>query len=127
MHFKIPSNNFMAPTGRIKISTFMVLLTAGGAVYLAVMLFPPWMNYFTFKGVMSEKAKDGSALSNDEILKELKANAKELNIPLEENAVRIHRGDTGMRITAEWHIEVTRIGEYALTLYFSPDVTEQFR
>ena len=117
----------MATTGRIKLSTLLYLLFTAGAIYLAVETFPPWMDYFTFKGVMSEKAKDGSALSNEEILKELKANAKELNIPLEENAIRINRHETEMSIATAWDIEISLAGDYGFTLHFSPQVTEHFR
>ena len=117
----------MAPTGRIKLSTLLYLLFTAGAIYLAVELFPPWMDYFTFKGVMSEKAKNGSTLSNEEILKDLNANAKELNIPLEENAIRINRRETEMSIESEWDIEISLGGYYGFTLHFSPQVTEHFR
>ena len=96
-------------------------------IYLAVYLLPPWMDYFTFKGVMSEKAKDGGTLSTEEISKDLKANAKELNIPLKENAIQINRLEAEMSIAADWDIEITLVGGYGLTLHFSPQVTEHFR
>ena len=117
----------MAPTGRIKLSTLLFLLITAGMIYLAVCLFPPWMNYLTFKGTMSEKAKDGATLSTEEILKDLKASAKELNIPLEENAIRINRQTADMRISAEWDIEVKFASDYGLALHFSPEVNEHFR
>lgn len=117
----------MALTGRIKLGTLLFLLVTAGMIYLAVYLFPPWMDYFTFKGVMSEKARDGGTLPTEEILKDLKASAKELKIPLKEGAIRISRRETEMSIAADWDIEVTLVGDYGLTLHFSPQVTEHFR
>ena len=117
----------MALAGRIKLSTLLSLLITAGMIYLAVCLFPPWMNYLTFKGVMSEKAKGGGTIPTEEILKDLNASAKELNIPLEENAIRINRQAAGMSISAEWNIEVNFASDYGLTLHFSPMVNEHFR
>ena len=117
----------MAPTGRIKLSTLLSLLITAGAIYLAVCLFPPWMDYFAFKGVMSEKAKDGGTLSTEEILKDLKASAKELNIPLEEDAIRINRQTDELTMSAEWDIQVNFPNDYGVTLHFSPEVKEHFR
>lgn len=117
----------MAPIGRIKLSTLLFLLIIAGIIYLSVYLFPPWMDYFTFKGVMSEKARDGGTLPTEEILKDLKASAKELNIPLKEGAIRISRQETEMSIAANWDIEVTLVADYGLTLHFSPQVTQHFR
>jgi hypothetical protein len=125
--FKNIRARFMACTGRIKLGTLLGLLTAAGAIYLAVLLVPPWIDYFTFKSVMSEKAKDGNKLTNEEILKDLNASAKELNIPMEEKSVRINRQETQMSISAEWDDEINFIGDYGLVLHFSPEVTEQFR
>jgi len=117
----------MAPIGRIKLSTFLFLLIIAGIIYLSIYLFPPWMDYFTFKGLMSEKAKSGGSLPAEEILKDLKSSAKELNIPLKEGAIRINRQETEMSIAAAWDIEVTLVDDYGLTLHFSPQVTEHFR
>lgn len=117
----------MAPTGRIKLGTFLFLLIIAGIIYLAVYFFPPWLDYFTFKSVMAEKAKDGGALSTEETLKDLKASAKELKIPLKEDAIRISRQETGMSIAADWDVEITLVGDLGFTLHFSPHVTEHFR
>ncbi len=117
----------MAPIGRIKLSTLLFLLITAGMIYLAVSLLPPWMDYFTFKGGMSEKARDGGTLSTEEILKDLKASAKELKIPLKEGAIRINRQEAEMSIAADWDIEITLVDDYGFTLHFSPHVTEHFR
>ena len=117
----------MAPAGRIKLSTLLSLLITAGMIYLAVCLVPPWMSYLTFKGVMSEKAKDGGTLSTEEILKDLNASAKELKIPLKEGAIRINRQEAEMSIAADWDIEVTLLDNYGLTLHFSPQTTEHYR
>jgi hypothetical protein len=117
----------MASTGRIKLGTLLFLLITAGMIYLAVYLFPPWIDYFAFKGVMAEKAKDGGILSTEEILKDLNASAKELKIPLKESAIRINHQEAGMSIAADWDIEVTLLDDYVLTLHFSPRVTEHFR
>src|SRR5437870_11330483 len=101
----------MAPTGRIKLGTLLLLLITAGMIYLAVYLFPPWMEYFAFKGVMSEKAKNGGTLSTEEILKDLKASAKELEIPLKEGASRINRREAEMSSAAYWDIEVTLVDD----------------
>ena len=121
------SPNLMSAIGRIKLSTLLFLLITAGMIYLAVYLFPPWMDYYTFKGVMSEKAKDGGTLPDQEILKDLKANAKELKIPLKEGAIQFNRQENEMTISAEWDMEVTLVGDITLTLHFNPSVTEHFR
>jgi hypothetical protein len=117
----------MSATGRIKLGTLLFLLITAGIVYLAIFLFPPWMDYFAFKGVMSERAKDGGTLSTEEILKDLNASAKELKIPLKEGAIRINRQEAEMSIAADWDIEVTLLDNYGLTLHFSPQTTEHYR
>jgi hypothetical protein len=117
----------MTSSGRIKFSTLLFLLITAGIIYLAVYLFPPWMDYFTFKGDMSEKAKVGNTLSDEEILRDLGENAKELNIPLKEGAIQISRQESEMSIAADWDIDTTLVGDVVFTLHFAPHVTEHFR
>jgi hypothetical protein len=117
----------MTSIGRIKFSTLLFLLITAGMIYLAVYLFPPWMDYFTLKGVMSEKAKEGNTLSDQEISKDIRASAKELNIPLKEESIQISRQESGMSIAADWDIEISLTGDIFYTFHFAPRVTEQFR
>ena len=117
----------MGSVGRLKFGTLFFLLITVGLIYLAILSFPPWMDYFAFKSAMAEKAKDGGILSTEEILKTLNATANELKIPLKEGAIQIDHRETEMSISASWDIEATMVGNIAFTLHFSPQVTEHYR
>ncbi len=118
-----------ARAGKINLVTIFLLLVVAAAVYLAIFLVPPYIEHYKFEEKLRAVAKYAHRQKNDdELLKEIQREYKQLGMELPYDAVKIERDPAHgkwIHITARY-IKVVELVPFGKTidLEFTSDVQE---
>jgi len=91
--------------GAIKIGCILWLALLGVCAHMAYVIIPVKVKTSTFYDFMQEEAAFGSIRDVKQLQKELMAKAKELDVPLDEDNLKINR--TRADISIEAHYSIT--------------------
>jgi hypothetical protein len=109
--------------GRITFGTFLFLLLTAGAVYLALLYVPPWMAYRAMLAEIQVQAGAAALIDNDEILSHIMATAKEWEVPITRDQVKITRTETTISISTQWDTTINLFGgRFRRVLHFAPSM-----
>jgi hypothetical protein len=114
---------------RFKVYAFFVFLII--AVHVALKVVPMYMDYGKMQDEMTTKAGLAQILKDDEIVRDLAAKAKELDLPLTADSFILNRDTDRRRMSIStkggWDVELKFFGGYyTRTFHFEPSVEENF-
>jgi hypothetical protein len=115
--------------GAISFKLLIILILLFIVIHIAVKIVPMYMDYSRMKDEMTVKAGLAQILKDEDIVKDLVAKAKELDLPLTAESFIIKRdeGRRKMMIRTQWEVDVNILwGTYVRTFYFDPIVEEGF-
>lgn len=104
-----------------RLKSLIGVLVVAAAFYVAWQLFPPYYNNFQFQDEIESQARLNSytSKSEQEIKESLIKKARELDLPLTSDQVKVQRIGTELAISADYSIHVDLPG-YPLDLHFTP-------
>ncbi len=114
-------------TGASRLKVLFVLALLGVAFYVGIKILAVEMTYERMKDTMETKAGVAQVLKDQEILEDLVAKAKELDLPLTADSFIIIRDEDSRKMTIKtsWDEEVHFFGNfYVYTFHFAPVVEE---
>jgi hypothetical protein len=109
----------------MRIKTIIWLLLLGLVIHVGYRIITVYIDYGRMEDAMAVKASVAQVLTDAEILRELTAKAKELDLPLtaEQFILRRDTERNTMTISTEWDVEVSFLGDlYMHTFHFEPRV-----
>lgn len=116
-------------SGGSRLKVYLWFLFLGLMIHAGLKLVPPYMDYLRMKDTMTVKASVAQVLKDEEIMRDLVAKARELDLPLTEENFILYR-DTDrrrMKISTAWDVDVKFLGNvYVYTYRFRPVVDESF-
>ncbi|MBW1811109.1 MAG: hypothetical protein JRJ87_23160 [Deltaproteobacteria bacterium] len=119
-----------SPSGKINFVTIFIVLIIAAAIYFAVMLIPPYVEYYKFEEKIRAVANNARRVKNNEaLLKDLHKESKILELNLPYDAITIQRDPMGKWI--EISVSYARVVklvpfEKSITLHFDSNVVENF-
>jgi hypothetical protein len=115
--------------GRIK--KLLSLLVFLVAVYMGWTVVPIYLASYQFQDSLVTIAKFADAgivpRTDDQLREDVMKKAKELDVPLNPEAIRIIRGGPQVQISADYTVVVDLIGGKQLTLQFNPTSMDKAR
>ncbi|HAS52626.1 MAG: hypothetical protein A2X56_14045 [Nitrospirae bacterium GWC2_57_13] len=115
--------------GGSRLKVYLWFLVLGLLIHAALQLVPPYMDFLRMKDTMTVKAGVAQVLKDEEIMRDLVAKAKELDLPLTEEYFIMDRDNDRrrMKISTAWDVDVKFLGNvYVYTYHFRPVVDESF-
>lgn len=105
-----------------RLKSLIGLLVIMAAIYVAWQIFPPYYNNFQFQDEIESQARLNSytTKSEQEIKDGLMKKARELEIPVTSEQVRVQRNGAELSISAEYSVHVD-LPMYPLDLHFTPN------
>lgn len=99
--------------GRVNVGFLLFLLLVASGIYLATNFIPPYWNYYSMRDRTREAilTTAGPGGKDQEALDMIVGRARELQIPLREEDIRIVRTSDRMTIFYAWEIVVTVFGK----------------
>lgn len=99
--------------GRISVGAVLFLLVVGSGIYLAINFIPPYWNYYSMRERTQEAilTATGPGGKDQEALNMILGRARELDIPLREEDIKIVHTSDRMTIFYAWQIVVTVFGK----------------
>ena len=119
-----------SPSGKINIVTIVLILIIAGAIYFAVMLIPPYVEYYKFEEKIRAVANSARRVaSNEKLLKDLHKESKILELNLPYDAIVVERDPMGkwIEISCSYArvVDLVPFGQN-ITLYFDSNIVENF-
>jgi hypothetical protein len=116
--------------GGTRLKVYLWFLVLFLVVHVALKLVPMYMDYTQMEDTMSVKASVAQGFKDEEIMQDLVAKAKELDLPLTADDFIIQRNDERRRMKiatkSGWNVEVHFLwGVYVKTFHFAPVAEEQ--
>ncbi len=117
-------------SGKINMLAVLLILILLGAVYFAIMLAPPYIEYYKLDEKVRAVANLSHSEKNEEVLlKDLRQEAKilELNLPYDAFKIKKDAEDKWIEISLSYArvVELVPFNQH-LTLHFDIDVVENF-
>jgi hypothetical protein len=111
--------------GRIK--TLLGLLVFVTVIYMGWMLLPVYMANYQFQDAIVTLGKfSGSGFKNeDEIREEVMKKAKELDVPVKSDEVKVTRNGNSVEISADYTVVINLINGKQINLHFTPSSREK--
>jgi hypothetical protein len=118
-------------TGRSRFSVYFFFLLLFLVIHVGMKLIPMYMDYSRMEDTMTVKAGVAQVLKDEEILSDLVAKAKELDLPLTAESFVLRRDTDRRRMAIStkggWDVEVVFLwGAYTRIFHFEPAVEENF-
>jgi hypothetical protein len=115
--------------GRSRLKVYLWFLVLFLVAHVALKIVPMYMDYARMEDTMSIKASVAQVLKDEEILRDLVAKAKELDLPLTADDFVLRRDEERRRMSIStlrgWNVEVHFLwGVYVRTFHFAPKVEE---
>jgi hypothetical protein len=110
-----------------RIKTLLGLLVFVTAAYMGWMLLPVYMANYQFQDAIVTSAKfSGTGFkSEDDIHEEVMKKAKELDVPVKPDEVKVTRNGNSVDISADYTVIIDLINGKQLTLHFTPSSREK--
>ncbi len=123
-------HTLLTERGGSRLKVYLWFLVLFLVAHVALKLVPMYMDYTQMEDTMSVKASMAQGFKNEEIMQDLVAKAKELDLPLTADDFIIQRDEDRRRmkiITKHgWDVEVRFLwGAYVRTFHFAPVAEEQ--
>jgi hypothetical protein len=114
-----------------KIKKLVSLLIFLAAVYMGWTLVPIYLASYQFQDALVTIAKFADTgivpRTDDQLREDVMKKAKELDVPLNPEAIKIIRGGPVVQISADYTVVVDLIGGKQLTLQFNPTSRDKAR
>lgn len=114
-------------SGMGSMGAMFLLVLLGIGFYIAVKIIPVFVDHERMKDTMRTKASVAQVLKDEEILRDLAAKARELDLPLKQENFLVLRDmeQRKMTIKTAWEVEVHFFGDlYVHTYRFAPVAEE---
>ncbi|MDA8098379.1 MAG: hypothetical protein M0042_01985 [Nitrospiraceae bacterium] len=114
-------------SGASRFAVFFWVFLLGLCTYVAIKIVPVYMDFYRMQDTMEVSAKANAAqfLKDEEMMANLVAKAKELDLPLTADSfiVRKDANARKMTISTAWEVETHFLGDtYIYTFKFAPTV-----
>jgi hypothetical protein len=110
-----------------KIKPFIGILVVVVLLYLGWMIIPVYMAFYQFQDslVTITKFSATSLNTEEQIHDEVLKKAKELDVPVRPEDIKVHREGSAVDITADYVVVLNFIGGQQKTIAFSPSGKEK--
>lgn len=124
-------HTLLTERGGSRLKVYLWFLVLFLVAHVALKIVPMYMDYAWMEDTMSIKASVAQVLKDEEILKDLVAKAKELDLPLTADDFVLRRDEERRRMSIStlrgWNVEVRFLwGAYVRTFHFAPKAEESF-
>src|SRR5215813_603284 len=106
--------------------TFSQVFTVAVIVLLGMLglkFIAPWYDYLRLKGAMQESVNQAQLSTDEELMSAVQNKAKELKVTLASRNIHVERsGQSGVRLWAEYDVQLTFPLGFSHTQIFRPDV-----
>ena len=124
-------HTLLTERGGSRLKVYLWFLVLFLVAHVALKVVPLYMDYARMEDTMSIKASVAQVLKDEEILTDLVAKAKELDLPLTADDFVIRRDEErrrmGISTLRGWNVEVRFLwGLYVRTFHFAPKADESF-
>lgn len=122
-------HTLLTERGGSRLKVYLWFLVLFLVAHVALKIVPMYMDYARMEDTMSIKASVAQVLKDGEILTDLVAKAKELDLPLTADDFVLRRDEERRRMSIStlrgWNVEVRFLwGAYVRTFHFAPKVDE---
>lgn len=113
--------------GFIRAGTLIYLLLIAGIIYLVVKIAPVYISYFQIKYAADVEAGRAHLYNDEQIRKNLLDKARDLNINLKNENIRINRDEKNIMIDIDYSEDVLLFNRYKLNFRFSFNVKKDLK
>ncbi len=106
-------------SGAISMKALIWLSLIACAVYLGIKFFPPYFDYYMFKGEVEAEAETADMHPDQDVVRHIFQKAEDWGVPLKEENLILERRANEIEISVAYKIDINFFNKYTKTLYFN--------
>lgn len=115
----------MRRAGASSLGCLVTVLIFAAVAYFAVNIGEVYWRYFQYRDAMTQTATFAEQLSDEQILRRLRAKADSLGLPPQAHRIQLQRSGQGMRLSAQYY-ETVELPLFVRNIYFNPRAEAAF-